>query len=59
MFTKCYKLKEIKRLNKFIINKMKDVYFMFNQCYELEFLDLCNLDASNVIDMSCMFCKFF
>ena len=31
---------------------MKDVYFMFNQCYELEFLDLYNLDTSNVTEMS-------
>ena len=51
MFTKCYKLKEIKGINKFITNKVTDMNTMFQKCYELEYLDLTNFDTSNVTDM--------
>ena len=55
MFTKCYKLKEIKGINNFITNKVTNMIAMFNRCYELEYLDLTNFDTSNVTDMSFMF----
>ena len=55
MFSKCHKLKEIKGINKFMTNKVKDMNAMFQYCYELEYLDLSNFDTSNATDMSFMF----
>ena len=52
MFNKCYKLKEIKGLNKFITNNETDIKAMFQCCYELEYLDLSNFDTLNVNDMN-------
>ena len=57
MFKKCKKLKEIKGLNKIITNKVEDMSGMFDQCIELEFLDLSNFNTSKVTDMSYMFNK--
>ena len=36
MFNKCKKLKEIKGMNKFYINKVIDMQAMFQSCKELE-----------------------
>ena len=55
MFNECYKLKEIKGINKFITNKVIDMKGMFSECKELEYLDLSNFNTSNVIDMGWMF----
>ena len=55
MFSECYKLKEIKGINKFITNKVTDMKVMFEQCEELEYLNLTNFNTSNVTDMSFMF----
>ena len=59
MFSKCYKLKEIKGLNKLITNKVVDMRGLFNECSELEYLDLSNFNTENVLDMLAMFneCK--
>ena len=55
MFSKCYKLKEIKVINKFITKKVNDLSSMFNQCKTIERLDLSSFEISNVKDMSNMF----
>ena len=55
MFNNCHKLKEIKGINKFDTNKVIDINTMFQNCYELEYLDLSNFNTSNVTDMSQMF----
>jgi len=55
MFSKCYKLKEIKGINKFITKKVNDLSSMFNQCKTIERLDLSSFEISNVKDMSNMF----
>ena len=55
MFSKCYKLKEIKGINNFITNKVTAMNSMFQGCYELEYLDLTNIDTSNVTKMNHMF----
>ena len=59
MFTFCYKLKEIKGINKFNTSNVTNMKAMFNECNELISLDLSNFDTSKVIDMSYMFfnCK--
>ena len=55
MFGRCYKLKEIKGIDKFITNKSINMKGMFNECCELKYLNLSNFDTSNVTDMSYMF----
>ena len=57
MFNACYKLKEIKGINKFNTNQVTNMKAMFQLCNELEYLDLSNFNTSNVIDMQCMFNK--
>ena len=57
MFNKCYKLKEIKGINKFITNKVTKMNSMFQECNELEYVDLSNFNTENVTDMSYMFCE--
>ena len=57
MLSQCKRLKEIKGLNKFITNKVTDMKGMFQDCEEIEYLDLSNFDTSNVNDMSCMFAE--
>ena len=39
MFNKCHKLKAIKGINKFITNKVTNMNTMFQQCYELQYLN--------------------
>ncbi len=55
MFCNCYKLKEIKGINKFITNKVGNMRNMFSQCKELEYLDLSSFNTYSVLDMSYMF----
>ena len=55
MFNKCKKLKEIKGLDKLITNNVIDMEGMFQDCKELESLDLSNLDTSNVTYMGYFF----
>ena len=55
VFNNCHKLKEIKGINNFKTNKVKDMSGMLGGCIELEFIDLSNFDTSNVTNMSKMF----
>ena len=55
MFNKCNKLKEIKGLNNFNTKNIIIMTAMFQDCNELEYLDLSNFDTSKVTDMSYMF----
>ena len=55
MFNNCNKLKEIKGINKFNTNKVTAMNSMFQQCKELEYLDLSNFNTSKATDMSWMF----
>ena len=57
MFNKCHKLKEIKGINKFNTSKVNNMRTMFQECKEIEYLDLSNFDTSNVTDMGWMFCN--
>ena len=57
MFNHCHKLKEIKGINQFNTNKVTNMGGMFQQCNELENLDLLNFNTSNVTDMGWMFNK--
>ena len=59
MFNQCYKLKEIKGLNKFITKKVESLEGMFQKCNELEYLDLSNWNISNVTNMNYMFNSCF
>ena len=45
MFNKCYKLKEIKGINKFNTNQVTNMTAIFNECNELENLDLSNFNT--------------
>ena len=51
LFTECYKLKEIKGINNFYTNNLYFMRFMFDECYELENIDLSNFDTSLVYNM--------
>ena len=51
MFNKCQKLKEIKGINQFKTSKVSIMKSMFQDCYELENLDLSNFDTSNATHM--------
>ena len=55
MFNQCHKLKQIKGINNFNTNKVTDMNIMFQECNELEYLDLSNFNTSNVKDMGWMF----
>ena len=57
MFHRCKNLKEIKGINRFITNKVTNMEGMFSECEELEYLDLSNLDTSNIMNMDLMFNK--
>jgi len=58
-FALCYKLKEIKGINNFKTNSVKNMFGMFCDCRELEYLDLSNFNTSNSTNMGFMFygCK--
>ena len=51
MFMQCYKLKEIKGINKFNTSNVNSLKGTFQNCREMEYLDLSNFDTSKVIDM--------
>ena len=55
MFTACQKLKEIQGINSFNTSKVIDMKGMFIGCKEIEYLDLSNIDTSNVQNMDNMF----
>ena len=55
LFSGCLKLKEIKGINQFITNKATDMGAMFQECKELEYLDLSNFDNSNLSSINYMF----
>jgi len=55
MFYNCYKLKEIKGINKFNTNQVTNMNSMFEGYNELEYLDLSNFDTSKVQNMGFMF----
>jgi len=55
MFKGCFKLKEIKGLNKFITEKVIDMKEMFSSCYNLEYLDISNFYVSDHINKNGMF----
>ena len=59
MLSNCNKLKALKVLNQFNNNKVYYLEAMFQNCNELEYLDLSNFDTTNVFDMQFMFnqCK--
>ena len=52
MFNKCILLKEIKGINRFNTNKVNNMKAMFQECNELQYLDLSNFDTSKIIDMT-------
>ena len=55
MFSECYKLEIINGINKFNTSKVETMNYMFNQCKELEYLDLSSFNTANVTNMSYMF----
>ena len=57
MFLGCFKLKKIKGIEKFNTINVSDMNGMFEECKELEYLDLSNFNTSNVTDMNGMFKK--
>ena len=58
-FCKCYKLKEIKGLNKLKTNNVTNMDGMFQSLINIESLDLSNFDTSNVKSMKGMFNKCY
>ena len=57
MFNECYKLKEIKGIDKLDTSNVNNMSTMFQECYEIEYLDLSNYNTENVKDISWMFNK--
>ena len=55
MFNECHKLKEIKGINNFNTSEVTNMSAMFQECYELEYLNLSNFNTHNVTDMEAMF----
>ena len=55
MFNGCNKLKEIKGINKFNTNKVTNMCTMFQDCKQLEYLDLSNFNTYNVTNMEWIF----
>ena len=55
MFSGCSSLKEIKGINNFNTINVTIMGGMFQECNELEYLDLSNFNTMNVIDMEGMF----
>ena len=55
MFDECHKIKEIKGINKFNTSKVTTMKAMFQQCNEIESINLSNFDTSNVTNMDSMF----
>ena len=59
MFSKCNKLKEIKGINKFNTSEAIKMNSMFEECNELEYLDLSSFDTSKVNDMESIISKCY
>ena len=59
MFDECIKLKEIKGINKFNTINVTSMYSMFQDCNQLEYLDLSGFNTSNVTNMGKMFKKCY
>ena len=55
MFNGCNILKEVKIINSFNTSKVNDINSMFQGCNELEYLDLSNLNVSNISNMQFFF----
>ena len=55
MFNGCMKLKEIKGINNFNTLNVTEMEAMFQDCNEIEILDLSKYDTSNLTNMSWMF----
>ena len=51
MFNLCHKSKETKGMNKLNTSNVNNMKAMIQDCYELEFLDLSNFNASIVMDV--------
>ena len=51
MFNGCNILKEVKIINSFNTSKVNDINSMFQGCNELEYLDLSDLNVSNISNM--------
>ena len=52
MFNECFKLKEIKGINKFNTEEATNMKTMFQYCYYLKYLDLFEFNTSNVKDIN-------
>ena len=50
MFNFCQKLKEIKGINNFNTVNVTNMKLLFQGCYNLEYLDLSNLNTEKVND---------
>ena len=48
MFSKCHKLKQIKGISNFNTIKLTNMNYMFQECNELEYLDLPNFNTTNI-----------
>ena len=59
MFNNCSKLKEIKGINKINIERVYKLTSKFQNCNEIEYLDLSNFDTSNATDMGGMFMECY
>ena len=59
MFHNCNRLKKIKGLNKLNTSKIILMNAMFQDCHELEYLDLSNFNTSNVNEMGGMFSRCY
>ena len=58
MFLACHKIKQIHSTENLNTHKVKYYLLRFEECYELELLDLSNFDMSNATDMFCLFSKY-
>ena len=59
MFSQCYKLKEIKGLNKFNTINTTNFASMFQNCKELEYADLSNFNTINIKEDEKLFYHIF
>ena len=57
MLSGCKKLKEIKGLNKFFTEKVTNMNSKFQECFELEYIDLFYFNILNVIDIVYLYKK--
>ena len=55
MFNRCKILKKINGINKYNTNEVNNMRAMFQECNELQYLDLSNFDTSNVTDKEGIF----